>query len=126
MRFSKFKILGFFCTFWPISKQTADFSKKGFYTDDRLLMLYVLASIVFLYHQWLRWDFEMLEKTVPHGGVCGVVGYHICFKGGRSLVRIQVTVNYYFFNKKSCIVPQKGFFCEFFKSKSIFGLIYCF
>ena len=26
-------------------------------------MFYVLASIVFLYHQWLRWDFEMLEKT---------------------------------------------------------------
>ena len=32
-------------------------------------MLYVLASIVFLYHQWLRWDFEMLDSTVRQGGV---------------------------------------------------------
>ena len=69
LRFSKFKILGFFCTFWPISKQTADFSKKGFYNDDRLLMLYVLASIVFLYHQWLRWDFEMLDWLLHQPGV---------------------------------------------------------
>ena len=69
LRFSKFKILGFFCTFWPISKQTADFSKKGFLYDDRLLMLYVLASIVFLYHQWLGWNDEMLERFVRQGGV---------------------------------------------------------
>ena len=34
-------------------------------------MLYVLASIVFLYHQWLRWDLEMLEKSVRQGGVTG-------------------------------------------------------
>ena len=59
-------------TFWPISKQTADFQKKGFYANDQLLMLYVLASIVFLYHQWLRWDFEMLEETVRQGGVSGM------------------------------------------------------
>ena len=69
LRFSKFKILGFFCTFCPISKQTADFSKKGFLYDDRLLMLYVLASIVFLYHQWSRWYVEMLERFVRQPGV---------------------------------------------------------
>ena len=69
LRFSKFKILAFFCTFWPISKQTADFSKKSFYTDDRLLMLYVLARIVFLYHQWSRWYVEMLIKSVRQLGV---------------------------------------------------------
>ena len=63
------KILSFLLTFWPISKQTADFQKKGFDANDQLLMLYVLASIVFLYHQWLRWDFEMLEETVRQGGV---------------------------------------------------------
>ena len=37
--------------------------------NDWLLMLYVLASIVFLYHQWLRWDLEKLEKTIRQGGV---------------------------------------------------------
>ena len=45
-------------------------------------MLYVLASIVFLYHQWLQRDFEKLEKTVRQGGVsclyCGV--YSIVIK----------------------------------------------
>ena len=68
-----FKILSFLLTFWPISKQTADFSKKGFLYDDRLLMLYVLASIVFLYHQWLRWNDEMLERFVRQGGVPGPI-----------------------------------------------------
>ena len=32
-------------------------------------MLYVLVSIVFLYHQWLRWSDEMLERFVRQGGV---------------------------------------------------------
>ena len=56
-------------TFWPISKQTADFYKMSFHKNDRLLMLYVLASIVFLYHQWLRWDFEMLDWLLHQPGV---------------------------------------------------------
>ena len=63
--------------FCPISKQTADFSKKGFLYDDRLLMLYVLASIVFLYHQWLRWNDEMLERFVRQGGVRPFIGLYV-------------------------------------------------
>ena len=45
--------------------------------NDQLLMLYVLASIVFLYHQWLRWDLEKLEKTVRQGGVHSTAEYDV-------------------------------------------------
>ena len=69
-RFQNWRFWVFCWHFGQKSKQTADFQKKGFYTNDRLLMLYVLASIVFLYHQWLRWYAEMLVWFVRQGGVC--------------------------------------------------------
>ena len=59
-------------TFWSISKQTADFYRMSLHKNDRLLMLYVLASIVFLYHQWLRWDFEMLDWLLHQPGVTSI------------------------------------------------------